>query len=167
MPATPQDLFRFLADLGIDQATHEHVPVHTVEESRALRGILPGTHTKNLFLADRKKTYFLVCADEKTRVDLKHLHHALGCGRLSFGKPEALMEYLGVAPGSVTPFGLLNDSSHQVRIILDEEMMRGGQLNFHPLRNDATTAIARDDLVRFIRACGHEPRILRLDGQSE
>jgi Ala-tRNA(Pro) deacylase len=149
-----------LAELGIATETVEHPAVFTVAESSKLERELPGGHTKNLFLKDKKDRLFLVVALGRAHIDLKSLHRTLGSDRLSFGKPELLMEILGVPAGSVTPFALINDTAHRVTVILDADMMRHERLNYHPLENTATTNIAREDLLRFIRACGHEPRIL-------
>ena len=162
MPATRAELFAHLAALGIETETLDHEAVFTVEQSSKLERTLPGGHTKNLFLKDKKGALFLVVALGSARIDLKTLHKELGSDRLSFGKPELLMEVLGVAPGSVTPFALINDKARRVTVILDADMMRHERLNFHPLENTATTNIARDDLLRFIRACGHEPSIVML-----
>jgi Ala-tRNA(Pro) deacylase len=161
MPATRQDLDAYLAGLGIATVSHEHPPLHTVEESQALRGTIPGGHTKNLFLKDRKDALFLVTTGEDSVIDLKRIHEIIGAaGRVSFGKPELLMETLGVAPGAVTAFGALNDTAGRVSVVLDAALMVNETLNCHPLVNTATTSIARDDLVKFLRATGHEPRIL-------
>ena len=160
MPASRQDLFARLAELGIAAETMEHPAVFTVAESSKLERDLPGGHTKNLFLKDKKGRLFLVVALGRAHIDLKSLHKALACDRLSFGKPELLMEVLGVPAGSVTPFALLNDQAHQVTVILDADMMRHERLNYHPLENTATTNIARQDLLTFIRSCGHTPQIL-------
>jgi Ala-tRNA(Pro) deacylase len=160
VPATRQDLFARLADLGIDTRTVDHPAVFTVAESSNLERELPGGHTKNLFLKDKKGTLFLVVALGRAHIDLKTLHKGLGCDRLSFGRPELLMEVLGVPAGSVTPFALINDKARRVTVILDADMMRHEQLNYHPLENTATTNIAREDLLRFIRSCGHEPRVM-------
>ena len=162
MPATPADLFARLAALGIETTTVEHPPLFTVEESKRLRGEIPGGHTKNLFLKDRKDALFLVVALESAEIDLKRLHDRLGCGRLSFGRAELLEEALGIAPGSVTPFAVINDTQGRVKVVLDEPMMREPLLNYHPLVNTATTAIRSEDLVRFLRDAGHEPRVLRV-----
>jgi Ala-tRNA(Pro) deacylase len=159
-PATRRQLFARLAELGIASRTVEHEAVFTVAESSRLERELPGGHTKNLFLKDKRDRLFLVVALGSARIDLKGLHGKLGCDRLSFGRPELLMEVLGVPAGSVTPFALINDRARRVTVILDADMMRHERLNYHPLENTATTNIAREDLVRFIRACGHEPRIL-------
>lgn len=167
MPATRQDLLARLAGLGIETETVEHPAVFTVAESSVLERPLPGGHTKNLFLKDRKDRLFLVVALDHARIELKTLHKRLGCERLSFGRPELLMEVLGVPPGSVTPFALLNDTARRVTVILDADMMRHERLNYHPLVNTATTNIARDDLLRFIRSCGHEPRIVAVASAEE
>ena len=160
-PATPEDLFRRLDDLGIAYANHTHPPVFTVEESRALRGDLPGGHCKNLFLRDKKRNLWLVVADEDLAVDLKALRGPLGSqGTLSFGRPDLLMEVLGVVPGAVTPFALINDTAQRVTVILDARMLEAEVLNYHPLDNAQTTAIRPADLVAFIRACGHDPRVM-------
>jgi Ala-tRNA(Pro) deacylase len=160
VPASRQDLFARLARLGIPTETVEHEAVFTVEQSARLERLLPGGHTKNLFLTDKKHKLFLVVALSTARIDLKGLHKLLGSDRLSFGRPELLMEVLGVPAGSVTPFALINDSAGRVTVILDADMMRHERLNYHPLENTATTNIGGEDLVRFIRACGHTPRIL-------
>lgn len=159
MPATRQDLFARLAELGIATRTIDHKPVFTVAESREIDSALPGAHTKNLFLKDDTGALFLVVAKTTTRVDLKELARALGAGRFSFGKPDLLREVLGVAPGSVTAFAVINDAAQRVRVVVDSELMGHDSVNCHPLENTATTNIARGDLLRFIRSCGHEPRI--------
>jgi Ala-tRNA(Pro) deacylase len=158
--ATRQDLLNRLAELGIETETVEHAPVFTVAQSSELERRLPGGHTKNLFLKDKKDRLFLVVALGHAKIDLKALHRGLGSDRLSFGRPELLMEVLGVSPGSVTPFALINDTACRVTVILDADMMRYERLNYHPLANTATTNIARDDFIRFIRSCGHEPRVV-------
>jgi Ala-tRNA(Pro) deacylase len=160
LPATRQDLLVRLAELGIATTTLDHEAVFTVAESSKLERELPGGHTKNLFLKDKKGKLYLVVALGHAHIDLKTLPKVLGSDRLSFGRPELLLEILGVPAGSVTPFALINDKAGRVTVILDADMMRHERLNFHPLENTATTNIAREDLVAFIRACGHEPRIL-------
>jgi Ala-tRNA(Pro) deacylase len=161
-PATRDQLFARLAALGIATRTIEHDPVFTVAESDKLDRELPGADTKNLFLKDDRGALFLVIAKTTTRVDLKGLARTLGAGRFSFGKPELLMATLGVPPGSVTAFALINDGEQRVRVVFDSELMHHDKINCHPLENTATTNIARDDLLRFIRACGHEPRTASL-----
>lgn len=160
MPATPEDLFARLQALGIDTVTHKHPPLHTVEDSRRLRGAIPGAHTKNLFLKCKKGQFWLIVALEDSRIDLKNLHRIIGSGRLSFGKPDLLREVLGVEPGSVTPFALINDTEKRVSLVLDKAMMAFDTLNFHPLVNTATTSISRDGFMKFIQSCGHEPRYI-------
>jgi Ala-tRNA(Pro) deacylase len=161
MPATRQDLDAFLGELGIAASTVEHPPVFTVEEAQSLRGSIPGAHSKNLFLKDKKDALFLVVAVEDTVIDLKRLHAHIGAGgRLSFGRPELLMETLGVVPGSVTPFGLINDRPPRLRTIFDARLVAAEIVNFHPLVNTATTSLASADLLAFVRATGHEPEVL-------
>jgi Ala-tRNA(Pro) deacylase len=161
MPATPDDLFAYLDRLGIAHTTVTHAAAFTVEEARALRGRVAGAHTKNLFLKDKKGALFLVVALEEAAIELKSLHRRLGAsGRFSFGSPEILQATLGVEPGSVTPFAALNDTQALVSVVLDSVMMGHPVLNYHPLRNTMTTTIARDDLVAFLAATGHPPRIL-------
>jgi Ala-tRNA(Pro) deacylase len=133
-----------------------------VAESADLERAIPGGHTKNLFLKDAKGALFLIIALGSTVVDLKSLPRAIGSARLSFGKPELLMEVLGVSPGSVTAFALINDRAGRVSVIIDRDLMDYEIVNCHPLENTATTSIARDDLLRFIRATGHEPNVARL-----
>lgn len=165
-PATREDLLARLAELGIDAATHEHEALFTVEQSRRIHDEIAGAHSKNLFLKDKKGTLFLVVALQDTEVNLKRLHTVLDCGRLSFGRPDLLMEVLGVQPGSVTPFALINDTDRRVNVVLDEALMAHEMLNFHPLENTATTTIGREGLLAFIAACGHEPRITDLKIES-
>ena len=163
MPATREDLLIYLESLGIAASTVDHAPVFTVEEAQALRGAIAGAHSKNLFLKDKKGALFLVVAREDAVIDLKHLHGRIGAsGRLSFGQPELLMEKLGVAPGSVTPFGLMNDRPPSLRVILEEELVAAETVNFHPLTNTATTSIKSADLLAFIRATGHQPEVVNL-----
>ncbi|GAA4124161.1 prolyl-tRNA synthetase associated domain-containing protein [Aminobacter aganoensis] len=164
-PKTKAELFAFLETLGIAVQTHEHPPLYTVADSQALRGTIPGGHTKNLFLKDKKDSFFLVTVDEDADVDLKQIHHLIGAAsRVSFGKPEALMELLGVAPGAVTVFGLINDTSGRVRVVLDSTLMENAVINAHPLTNEATTSIAAADLLQFVKATGHDPVILKVTG---
>jgi Ala-tRNA(Pro) deacylase len=162
---TPDDLFAALDALGIEHSTVKHPPLFTVEQSRQLRGQIPGGHTKNLFLRDKKGALFLVVALENAVIDLKGLHRFLGAsGRFSFGSADLLREVWGVAPGSVTPFGAINDVAHRATVVLDAPMMEQALLNYHPLVNTMTTAIGRDDLVRFLDWTGHPPRIERVSG---
>ena len=161
-PAADTDLYARLDALGIAHRTFEHVPVFTVEESKAACADIPGAHTKNLFLKDRKDGLWLVVLREFLRVDLNALSRALDAPRFSFGSGELLIATLGVPPGSVTPFSLINDTDGKVHVVLDAGMMAQGPLNFHPLRNDRTTAVTAADLLKFIRDTGHEPRIVEI-----
>jgi Ala-tRNA(Pro) deacylase len=160
MPLTPDALFARLDGLGIAHRTYAHPPVFTVDEAKALRGQLPGGHCKSLFLKDKKAGLWLVVALEECRVDLKRLADRLGAPRFSFGSAELLYEVLGVRPGSVTPFAIANDRDGRVTVVLQQAMLAHDPLNYHPLENDRTTAIAPGDLLRFLEACGHEPRIV-------
>ncbi|HVV60949.1 MAG TPA: YbaK/EbsC family protein [Pseudolabrys sp.] len=167
MPQTPDQLFAYLDSLGIKHTTVKHPPLFTVEQSRALRGQIPGGHTKNLFLRDKKNAIFLVVALEQAEIDLKGLHRQLGAnGRFSFGAPNLLREVWGVEPGAVTPFGAINDAEGRVTVVLDAPMMEHEMLNYHPLVNTMTTSIGRDDLIKFLEATGHVPRIERVSGRA-
>lgn len=152
---------RFRA-LGIDWKTYEHAPVFTVAEADAVHDSVPGGHTKNLFLKDKKGGLWLVVVRDRLRVDLNALAKQLGAPRYSFGSAELLIATLGIEPGSVTPFALMNDTACAVRPIMDEGMLALDPVNFHPLRNDRTTAISPGDLLEFVRACGHNPIIATL-----
>ena len=160
MPATREDLFERLKSLEIETKTFEHAAVYTVEEANALKGGIPGGHCKNLFLKDDKGQLWLIVCLGESQIDLKTAPSRIGSRRLSFGKPGLLMEVLGVEPGSVTPFGLINDTGQRVNVVLDAAMMAHELVNYHPLRNTATTTIRSADLVRFIRALGHDPKIV-------
>jgi len=160
--ATPDDLFRLLRDLDIPTSTLTHEPVFTVEQARRVRGRLPGGHSKNLFLRTKKGVMWLIVAKEDRQIDLKQLATRLGSDRLSFGSPERLMGALGVIPGAVTPFGVINDPQGRVRVVLDRGLLEEDPLNFHPLDNTMTTAITSVDLLRFLEATGHEPLVIDL-----
>jgi Ala-tRNA(Pro) deacylase len=167
MPHTPDQLFAFLDRLGIAHTTVTHPPLFTVEQSRALRGQIPGGHTKNLFLRDKKNNVYLVTAEEDADIDLKGLHRLLGAsGRFSFGSAGLMMELLGVAPGSVTPLGVLHDTQGRINVVLDAVLMEHHTINCHPLVNTMTTSLRRDDLVKFLEATGHSPKITRVSGVS-
>lgn len=162
IPLTRTALFERLAALGIETATVEHPAVRTVAESDAVEIDLPGAHTKNLFLKDEDGTLLLLVVASSTRADLKLVARKLSTGRLSFGKPELLMETLGVTPGSVTAFAIANDTGKRVRIVLDSALLAHASLNCHPLENTATTNIALESLLRFIRESGHEPEVISM-----
>jgi Ala-tRNA(Pro) deacylase len=163
MPKTPEELLTFLDGLGITVTTRTHEPLFTVADSQKLRGEIAGAHTKNLFVKDKKDSYFLLTVEEEATVDLKTVHQMIGAsGRVSFGKPEALMELLGVAPGAVTVFGAINDTAGRVKLVLDAALAAEPLINAHPLVNTATTTISSPDLMKFIRATGHEPVVAHL-----
>ena len=163
MHLTPSELLDRLRGLGIAADTHEHKAVFTVAESRPVKAALPGAHSKNLFLKDRKGRFFLVVAQDDTAIDLKRLHEVIGAsGRLSFGSAELLRETLGVEPGSVTPFAAANDTAGCVTVVIDQNLTRAERVNFHPLVNTMTTSLTPDELLAFLRSTGHEPRIATL-----
>lgn len=162
-PKTPDQLFAYLDELGIAHTTKTHPPVFTVAEAVSLRDEIPGGHTKNLFVKDKKDQFFLLTVEEHAAVDLKTVHTVIGAAsKVSFGKPEKLMEYLGVAPGSVTALGAINDTGHNVTFILDADLMKEEIINCHPLTNEATTSVSSADLMRFIEATGHTPLVLKV-----
>src|SRR6202022_2636065 len=161
-PMNPEDLFAHFDALGIVHRTYSHPPAFTVAEAAALRGSLPGGHCKGLFLKDKKGGFWLAVMLEERRTDLKKLAARLGAPRFSFGSAHDLYELLGVRPGSVTPFALVNDVTRRVTPVLDAAMLEHDPLNYHPLANDRTTAVAPADLLRFVAACGHTPRIVDL-----
>ena len=158
MVMTRDDLLACLDDLGIATETFDHAPVFTVEEARIHCGHLPGGHCKSLFLKDKKGQLWLIVTLDSQPIDLKSLSKALGAARFSFGKPDLLHETLGVTPGSVTPFALINDVDLRVSVVLDAAMMAMDRLNYHPLTNDATTAITPQGLHDLIISFGHSPR---------
>jgi Ala-tRNA(Pro) deacylase len=162
-PLTPRELLAWLGELGIASTTIEHPAVYTVAEAREHRRGLTGTFLKNLFLRDKKGNMWLLVARESVRVDLKRLARQLHTKHLSFASPERLQAHLGVEPGSVTPFGLVNDRHGAVGVLVDQGVLVRDPVHAHPLTNTMTTAVAARDLVRFIRATGHEPEILDLD----
>jgi Ala-tRNA(Pro) deacylase len=163
MPTSPEELLAYLSSLSIETSTVDHPPLHTVEDSQALRGDIPGGHTKNLFVKDKKNRLFLLVSSETTEIDLKRVHEKIGAqGRVSFGSTDLLEEVWGVRPGAVTPFGAINDQAGRVRVALDEAMMRHERLNFHPLVNTRTTGLASENLIKFLRATGHEPLVVAL-----
>ena len=167
MPATPSDLFAFLDKLGIAHATVTHPALFTVEQSRELRGTIPGAHTKNLFLKDKKDALFLATALEDAVIELKSLHRRLGAsGRFSFGSADLMRATLGIEPGAVTPFAAMNDSDRRVSVVLDAALMRHATVNCHPLVNTMTTSIAGTDLLRFLEATGHPPLIVPVAEQE-
>ncbi|WP_395021641.1 prolyl-tRNA synthetase associated domain-containing protein [Dongia sp.] len=165
LPTSPDQLLERLATLGISSHTVDHAPVFTVEESKELRGQLPGGHVKNLFLRNKKEEMWLVTVEESKRVDLKALGEKLtgatgGAAKLSFGSADRLMHYLGVIPGAVTPFAVINDKGKAVKMVLDQDLMRHDVLHAHPLVNFKATALAPKDLLRFLEAEGHPAQLI-------
>lgn len=163
MPISRSDLFHHLDTLDIAHATTEHPPIFTVDEGREIKTRMPGGHTKNLFLKDKKGRLALVSALGETQIAVNQLHRLVDCQRFSFGREELLYETLGVRPGSVTLFSILNDQNSQVRMILDAALFEHEIVNFHPLENTATTAIASRDLIPFVRSTGRDPVIIDFD----
>lgn len=165
-----QQLFEFLKKHKIAYRLFEHQPVFTVDDKPVVTAIdgvpasgqIPGPHFKTLFLRDKKDTFFLVSVTEEKRVDLNALSGALGCGRLSFGKPEQLLEILKLTPGSVTPYGLLFDPENKVHFVLDEDALSSAWVSFHPLRNDMTLVTTHQDFLACMAVMGHRPQIVRI-----
>lgn len=166
-PASPADVFARLDALGIPHATHSHAPVFTVAESAEIKARMPGGHTKNLFLKDKKGRLFLLSALADTAIDLNAVSKTIGAGRFSFGSPELLMAHLGVTPGSVTVFAVINDPGQTVTLILDHALFAHDPVNFHPLRNDATTALNPRDLMCFLHSLGRTPIRLAFDAAGQ
>ena len=171
MAATPAQLLDILDKMKILTTTVEHPAVFTVEESHTLHVNIPGGHTKNLFVKDKKDNYFLLVIEQNARVELNRVHQIIGAkSRLSFGKPDQLMEYLGITPGSVTAFSVLNDKDNRVKVIIDKPLLDHEKINCHPLTNEMTTTISQEDLLRFLAEVNHEPQILQIsqavDGPS-
>jgi Ala-tRNA(Pro) deacylase len=162
MHATPDILFKRLDDLGIAIETHNHSPVFTVEKAKAHCAHLPGSHCKNLFLKDKKGVFWLIVTLDERPINMKSLRKLIGSHHLSFGKPELLGEVLGVKPGSVTPFALINDTEGRVNVVLDKKMMEMDLLNYHPLTNGMTTTITPSNLLTFIRDTDHNPALVEL-----
>ncbi len=157
---TRDDLFALLDGLGVAHRTVEHPAVFRVGEGEAIKAGMPGGHTKNLFLKDAKDRLWLVSALQHARIDLKALPARIGSTKLSFGSPERLAAALGVTPGSVTAFALINDADHAVSFVLDADLARADPVNFHPLDNTATTAVSQADFRRFLAALGVTPLIV-------
>ncbi|MGH6987866.1 MAG: prolyl-tRNA synthetase associated domain-containing protein [Caulobacteraceae bacterium] len=154
---TRADLEAFLDGLGIAHSSLDHPPVFRVGEGEDIKAELRGTHTKNLFLKDAKGALWLVSARDRAQIDLKKLASRIGSARLSFASPERLAEVLGVTPGSVTVFALINDESKRVRLVLDAALLRAERVNFHPLINTATMTVSPQGLQRFLAALGFKP----------
>ncbi len=162
LPTSKDQLISVLNDLAIAHKLYEHEPIFTVEEGEHLKKSIPGTHCRNLFLRDKKKKMFLVVAANETQIDLKKLQTVLDCGRLSFGSEDRLWENLGIRQGSVNPFCIINDTDHNVRVILDAHMMAQPLVNYHPMDNAWTIGLSPDDLIRFIEHTNHAAEIVDL-----
>ena len=162
-----EQLFERLATLRIESQTKDHPPIMTVDDGHEFWQDIPGVHCKNLFFKDAKGVYWLVVAPIDRTIDVKGLPSRMGSKRLSFARAERLKEVLGVEPGSVTPFALINDDVQKVNVVLDKAMMSQETLNFHPLENTATTSICAADLLTFIDSCGHQPKVVELRMEVE
>jgi Ala-tRNA(Pro) deacylase len=157
-------LFAYLDGLGISHATRWHEALFTVEQSGALKADMPGAHTKNLFMKDKDDTLVLIAAEAHADLRLNQLHKMIGTKRLSFGAPELMVEVLGVTPGSVTAFALMNDKAQRVRFLVDATLAKAEIVNFHPLINTGTTAVAQADFRRFVAATGHAFEVVDFAG---
>ena len=162
LPTTPESLMATLDEAGITYSIHEHPPLRTVEDSKAYRGLMDGAHVKNLYLRDKKKKNHLIVAQEDRDIDLKALPELIGADRLSFGSADRLFEFLGVRPGAVSPFTLINDPDHRVKLAIDASLMEAEKLFFHPLVNDLTLGVTPDGLRRFLQITGHDPQLISL-----
>lgn len=149
MPASPDDLFKVFKANDIEYNLYSHEPLFTVSQSSQLKQDIPGLHCRNLFLRDKKKNMFLVVAPNERAIDLKKLSRLLDCGRLSFGSEDRLWQYLGVKPGSVCPFAIMNDKDTDVTLVLDKAMMQASIVNYHPLDNSMTVGVSPEDLRKF------------------
>lgn len=164
VPAARADLERFLDAVGVAHRTYDHPAVFRVDEGHLIKADMPGAHTKNLFLKDKKGQLCLISARQDTVIPLNRLHPVIGSDRLSFGPPELMVETLGVTPGSVTAFGLVNDRERRVRFVLDKALDDAEIVNFHPLANTATTAVSRDGFRAFLDALDIEPMVVDFEG---
>jgi Ala-tRNA(Pro) deacylase len=145
-----------LRDLGIAFERHEHPPVATVEQAAEHWAGIDAAHCKNLFLRNQKgDRHYLLILEHSKKADLRAVANQIGDGKLSFGSPERLLKHLGLTPGSVSPFGLIHDSSHSVRVVVDRDLQGAARLSFHPNINTATLVVSKDDFVRFLAACGN------------
>jgi Ala-tRNA(Pro) deacylase len=161
-----QNLLDFMTNLQVSYQLYNHAPVFTVEESHKIDAGIPGTHTRNLFLRDKKETMFLVTLRHDTLLDLKKLSDLIGAGRFSFGSPDRLWTYLGVKPGSVTPLSILNDTGKKVQLILEKGMMDTDLVNFHPLDNSMTVGMAPSELMTILEKEGIKPQIMDLSAAA-
>lgn len=163
---TKNDLYTYFNQLGISSKTFEHEPLFTVEQADKVAHSIPGTHIKNLFLKDDNGQFWLLVAEAHAKIELKKVMQLLKAPKLRFADAPLLMQYLGVLPGSVTPFGLINDRNHSVKVILDHSLLAATIINAHPLENSATTSISLEDFKKFLKATGHHPIIIDLANYS-
>ena len=157
---TRADLLAFLAAHGVAHRTVDHPAVFRGGEGEEIKAGLPGAHTKNLFLKDAKDRLWLISAADRTVIDLKRLPAVIGSARLSFGREALMVETLGVTPGSVTAFGLINDEARRVTFVLDRVLAEADRVNFHPLTNTATTAVDQAGFRAFLAALGVRPVVV-------
>lgn len=158
------DIYEVLTALDIPYEKHEHPAVFTVEESMQYDRGLDAGKSKNLFLRNKKgDTHYLIVVEAERRVDLKHVGELLGAGRLSFASAERMQKYLGLTPGSVSPFGLINDTDHEVKVIVDEGLMQHEKVAFHPNVNTATLVISREDFRKFLERMGNSVTYMELE----
>jgi Ala-tRNA(Pro) deacylase len=162
LPVPPAKLLEILDSLDISYKIYDHDPIFTVEQGAHLKAQIPGMHCRNLFLRDKKKIMYLVVAANETAIDMKKLEKIIDSGRLSFGSADRLWTHLGIRPGSVCPFTVMNDKDHQVNVILDAFMMRAETVNYHPMDNAQTISLVPADLLKFFDFTGHRPRIVDL-----
>lgn len=160
LPTTPEQLLQKLTDLGIKYKNTPHPPAFTVEEGEKVWNNIPGMHCKNLFCKDAKGAFWLIVAPALKKVDLKKIPAKIGSKRLTFANEDLLFEKLGITPGSVTPFSVINDKENIVHVVLDAEMMSQQYVNYHPLKNTATTTVTPEGLMKFMSACHHTPQIV-------
>ena len=163
---TRDELLAFFAEIGVEHTTHDHPAVFRVEEGEEIKARIPGAHTKNLFLKDARDQLWLISAEGHAAIDLKRLHHVIGSGRLSFGNAALMEETLGVTPGSVTAFGLINDRDRRVRFVLDRTLAEADRVNFHPLTNTATTTVTAEGFRRFLAAIGVQPMVVDFEAMA-
>ena len=167
-PATPDELLRMLDEMGFQTKTHTHEAVFTVEESERVTASISGAHTKNLFVKDKKGKFFLIVAGNRVRISLNRIHGLIGAsGRVSFANEASLMHLLGVKPGSVNAFAPVNDRENQVSVVIDAPLLEHEMINCHPLINEMTTTISREDLLHFLTHVNHEPLIVRVSEEEE
>lgn len=162
LPTNPETLFKLFDTIGLTYQLHHHPAVFTVAEGEEIQRSIPGVHCRNLFLRDKKERMALVMLRNETNVDLKRLAPLIGLERISFGSPERLFRHLGVRPGSVCPFAVINDQAQEVQAVLDHSILDCEVVNFHPLLNTMTVGMSPQHLIRFLEHVGHLPHIVDL-----